>query len=698
MALGLLCPGATRVALIGDSISTGAHAKDPAFNGYPARLGHLLGDGYEVRAFARGGHTLLSKGDRPLSKTPVYQQALAFAPEVAVIMLGTNDSCSGGRANWRHQGDLEGDLRAMISDLREANPEVVVHLAGPPPMYPEKNGLKPARVADLKERRPRLEVIDGIFTAVAEAEPGVLSHDLSRVFGPEQTSDGVHPDTFAHAAMAAQFAEWLSMEFDESFRVDVPGATVGDFHGYRRLGFRIGDTPAIVVAPRQAAEGRPWIWRARFFGHQPALDLQLLDRGWHVAYVDVTNLYGADSAMQRWDEGYRFLTGELGLGSKPVLEGMSRGGLPIFRWASRHPDRVAAVYGDNPVVDFRTWPGGLGGKRSDADWNRLLKAWNLTDSEAREHPAVLAGLESLAEARVPVALVLGTADEVVAPGPNGEALATRYAELGGPLKVWRKPGAGHHPHGLQPPDALRRYLLRATGTGSNPAVVPSPSSEYRAASQGWPKGWWRLAFEEVKEAAAAATEAEVVFLGDSITQSLTGHKDRLARVDGTRPIDRQFGKRGAVSLGLSGDRTQHLLWRIGHGQLDGLSPEWVVLMIGVNNINSGGQTGEETAEGTKAVVAALRRELPDARILMLGCFPAGKEPQDPRRAEVDALHEGIRDLADGRRVIYRDLRGLFLDPQGRHNDRMRGDGIHLSARGNDAWMEAVAEVLEVGPE
>ncbi len=84
-----------------------------------------------------------------------------------------------------------------------------------------------------------------------------------------------------------------------------------------------------------------------------------------------TFLWGGDEAMRRWDDCYQFLT-EAGLSSKPVLEGMSRGGLPIFRWASLNPDKVSAVYGDNPVCDFRTWPGGEGGKRSQGDWGRLL--------------------------------------------------------------------------------------------------------------------------------------------------------------------------------------------------------------------------------------------------------------------------------------------------------------------------------------
>lgn len=692
---------ATRVAVMGDSISTGAHAVDPAFNGYPARLGHLLGPEYEVRAFALGSHTLLRKADLPLTAKPVYREALAFRPDMATIMLGTNDTCLGKRDNWSHHADLESDLRAMIADLRKANPAVVIHLAGPLPMFSEREGLAPERVKDLQERGARLAEVRGIFSKVAAAEPRVFAHDLSRVIGPQETSDGVHPDTFGHAKLAWRFAEFLCSRYDEGcdmvallHKVGVTPKR-GDFGGYARYDFTLpgAGCGAVIVVPQQAAEGRPWIWRARFFGHEPELDLQLLDRGWHLVYCDVADLYGGPEAMRRWDAAYDFMAGKVGLSNKVVLEGMSRGGLPIFNWAARHPERVAAIYGDNPVCDFRTWPGGNGGKRSDADWVRLLKAWNLDETAAATAEQVVGRLEPIAAAKIPVALVLGTADEVVPPAANGEPVAKRYAELGGTVKVWRKPGAVHHPHGLHPPDALRRFLMAAAGFPANPAVVPAPSSEYRAAGQGWPKGQWRPAFAELRAAAMANPDAKVIFLGDSITQGLTGHKDRVTHTGGKRPIDLHFADRKALSLGLSGDRTEHLLWRIDHGQFDGLAPEWVVLMIGVNNINAAGHTGEETAAGTAAVLERLRKVAPGAKILLLGAFPAGKSPDDPRRAEIDALHREIRPLADGARVFYLDLRPHFLNPDGTQNDRMSGDQIHLGAAGGETWMAAVDEFI-----
>ena len=132
----------------------------------------------------------------------------------------------------------------------------------------------------------------------------------------------------------------------------------------------------------------------------------------------------------------------------------------------------------------------------------------------------------------------------------------------------------------------------------------------------------------LKETAKANPDAKVVFLGDSISQGLTGHEQRVSKPGGGRAIDEAFGDLKAISFGLSGDRTEHLIWRLRNGQLDGLKPEWVVVMIGVNNINAGGHTGEETAEGTALLTEEIRSAVPDAQVLLLGCFPPGALPSD----------------------------------------------------------------------
>ncbi len=244
-----------------------------------------------------------------------------------------------------------------------------------------------------------------------------------------------------------------------------PSGKRSAWHGYERIDFSLpGDgARCILVKPKTPAKGNPWIWRARFWGHQPALDLQLLGKGFHLTYCEVGGLFGAPRAVERWNK-FHALAVQQGLSSRPVLEGMSRGGLIIVNWASANPDKVTAIYGDNPVCNFNSWPGGKNGKFSKKDWQRCLKAYGLSAAAATDHPQPLspATLKPLAEKKVPIALVLGLADMVVPAGENGEALARNYESLGGPLKIWRKPGKGHHPHGLHPPDELTAWLLQAT--------------------------------------------------------------------------------------------------------------------------------------------------------------------------------------------------------------------------------------------
>ena len=485
------------------------------------------------------------------------------------------------------------------------------------------------------------------------------------------------------------------------------------FHGFARYGFALPDDGATctLVAPHTPAAGGPWIWRARFFGHEPALDLALLERGFHLAYCDVANLYGSPRSLERWSRFHALLV-EAGLSDSPVIEGMSRGGLPAFLWASEHPQQIALVIGDNPVLDFRTWPGGRGGKRSNADWTRLKQSYGLNEAEAWAYAGMpLDRLAPLANAGVPLCFVVGTADEVVPADLNAEIAIRRYRELLGTvdpssiaapshsdlanelLDVWRKPGLGHHPHGLEPVEPLVRSALRATGRLLEPTTRAVPSAEHRGHPAGWNGDTWWQQLEKLRSSVAPEEELDIAFLGDSITQGLTGSTHRRATADGSRAIDRAFGQHRVISLGLSGDRTEHLLYRIQHGALSRCRARVVVVQIGVNNVNSAKHTGKEAAAGIAAVVRLLQQRQPNAHVLVCGPFPCGATPDDPRRVEIDAIHRRLPEL-ESDRVTVLDLRSVFLDDSGQPNDRMRGDALHISESGQHAWMAALAPVIE----
>lgn len=239
------------------------------------------------------------------------------------------------------------------------------------------------------------------------------------------------------------------------------------WHDYDRYDFTVDGRKCIVVTPGKAADGRPWIWRARFFGHEPQTDLALLHRGFHLAYMDVAGLFGSPQAVAHWNAFYKYLTEKHGFAKRPALEGMSRGGLIIFNWAAANPDKVACIYADAPVCDFKSWPGGKGrGRGSARDWVRCLKVYGLTEEQglAYDHNPI-DNLAPLAKAGVPLLHVCGDADPVVPIEENTGVVQKRYTKLGGTIRVIAKPGVGHHPHSLKDPKPIVEFILKHTAGG-----------------------------------------------------------------------------------------------------------------------------------------------------------------------------------------------------------------------------------------
>jgi len=177
------------------------------------------------------------------------------------------------------------------------------------------------------------------------------------------------------------------------------------------------------------------------------------------------NTFGCPDAMKHWDVFYKQLVERFGLSKKPVLEGLSRGGLYVYNWAAAHPDCVACIYGDNPVCDFKSWPGGKGkGPGSPADWQELQRVYHFpSEQEALAYDKnPIDNLKPLAEAKIPLIHLCGDADEVVPYPENTVILKERYEALGGTIQVIVKPGFKHHPHGLDDPTPIVAFILTHT--------------------------------------------------------------------------------------------------------------------------------------------------------------------------------------------------------------------------------------------
>ena len=225
---------------------------------------------------------------------------------------------------------------------------------------------------------------------------------------------------------------------------------VSSWKGHQRFDFHVDGRSAYVVVPENPAQGGQWVWRARFPNYHPEVDILLLDQGFHIAYMDTGGMLGSPRALQYWDAFYAFMTKEKGLAERVVLEAVSRGGLFAYRWAARNPDKVACMYADTPVCDFKSWPLGQGrGLGNKKVWQKLLNEYGFTEEQAlayRENPIDV--LAPIAQAKIPLLHIVSLNDRVVPPEENTFVLAERYRGMGGSieiLEVEEGPRAnGHH--------------------------------------------------------------------------------------------------------------------------------------------------------------------------------------------------------------------------------------------------------------
>ena len=241
-------------------------------------------------------------------------------------------------------------------------------------------------------------------------------------------------------------------------------AQENDWNGFKMEEFEIEGRKGKIVFPKQANKKRLWIWRARFWGHEPQVDIALLSNGFHLVYVDVANLFGNDLAVNIWNRTYKFVSQKYQLHPKAVLEGMSRGGLIVYNWTAKNTDKVACIYVDAPVCDIKSWPGGMGkGKGAKTEWKACLSAYQLTTKKVKQfkgNPVDHAAL--IAKANIPVIHVCGDADKVVPMEENTLLFKERYEQAGGKMHLIPKKGIGHHPHCLEDPQPIVDFILANT--------------------------------------------------------------------------------------------------------------------------------------------------------------------------------------------------------------------------------------------
>jgi lysophospholipase L1-like esterase len=454
----LITVAQTRVACIGNSITFGSRLKDRLTEAYPAQLQNMLGPGFKVMNFGVSGATLLKNGNKPYTATPAWKEALSSAPDVVFIKLGTNDS---KLVNRKFYAEFKSDYKEMIRDLKQLPSKPRIILLTPIATFTTDT----AQIWDVALTRSILPLIREVAY-----DEGLELLDLHSLFLDKENllPDKIHPDAagakviadrlYAHLMLKRAPAN-LKKKLKEPF-------TLSSFYGYKNMEFQFKGRKAFIVEPKFAAPGHPWIWRARFWGHEPQTDIALLERGYHIAYCDASEWFGNQEAIDLWNAFYGYLNG-MGLSRKVVLEGMSRGAVYAYNWAALNPKKVACVYADNPVLDLKSWPGGLGkGPGSKADWEIFKKDYGFdTDESARASKvSPIDKIDLIVKGHYPVLHVCGDADELVPMDENTIPFEKRFKQKGGSITVVHKKEGKHHPHSLPNPEPIVRFILQANSS------------------------------------------------------------------------------------------------------------------------------------------------------------------------------------------------------------------------------------------
>jgi len=650
-----------KVACIGNSITYGSGIPDRPRDSYPSQLARILGEKWDVRNFGVGGRTLLKKGDFPFWKEEAYVQAKSFLPDVVIIKLGTNDTKP---QNWKYSGDFLADYRSMVKELKALSSHPKVYLCKPVPAYGNRWGINDSII------------VHGIIPAVEKLakEESLPVIDLYAALSGKLSlfPDQIHPDADGAGVMAKAIFKVLTGKESDLIQAQYPGKQ-STWHGFTRYDFQIDRRNAHIIVPSKAAPGKPWIWRARFPEWHYQMDSILIRKGFHVVYVNTDGMFGSPKAMEVWNNFYNYLTSQYGFNKKVALEGVSRGGLFVFNFAKRWPERVSSIYAEAPVCDFKSWPGGKGSGDGDpASWKQLMEVYGFaTEKEALDYADnPIDNLEKLAAAKVPLFFSIGLHDSIVPPDENTYILANKYIRLGGPATIYpntlgKQTLKGHH----FPIDDLNAVanFIRNSYPEVNPKLESAPFHTFRTKLHNA-----QMVFEREKK-------GRVTFLGGSITYN-GGWRDSICAYLQKRFPETKFEfiAAGIPSFGSTPGAFRFERDVLKNGKVDLLFEEAAV------NDRVNGFGPETQILGMEGIVRHARESNPAMDIIVMHFvdpdkmaeYRKGITPPEIQNHEKVAAHYGVSTINLAKEVTDRidnaeftwenDFKNLHPSPFGQH--------------------------------
>ena len=478
----------------------------------------------------------------------------------------------------------------------------------------------------------------------------------------------------------------LSINFCSPLLAQINGQT-SVWKGFDKVEFSFKNTKAWYVKPKQALPGNPWVWRAHFPTWHTEMDSILLTRGFHVAYVNTNDLFAHPKAMQVWDAFYDYLVKEKQFAPRVALEGVSRGGLYVYGWAKRNPDKVSCIYAEAPVCDPKSWPGGKGkGQGSSKDWTAWLELNNLTEETAKKFDDIpLNDLAGLASFKVPILHVIGLKDKLVPPEENSDILISNYTKLGGPATVYpmtrgEQTLEGHH-FPIEHPEMLANFIY----DNSVPVKKVLPHTPYIEINRGLAN-----AYEKFK----TTKKGIVAFLGGSITHN-PGWRNKTAQYlqEHFPETEFQFIAAGIPSLG----STPHA-FRFQRDVLERGTPDLLFVEAAVND-RGNGFSEKAQLKGLEGILRQMYAKNSKADVVMMAFaepakntdYDAGKEPVEVRVHQRIAKYYGAVYINLAREVYDRIKAGEF-------SWEYDFKDLHPSPYGQEVYFQTIKELLKRDPD
>jgi lysophospholipase L1-like esterase len=379
--------------------------------------------------------------------------------------------------------------------------------------------------------------------------------------------------------------------------------TTETWRGYQRVKFQVEGRECFITQPAHFAPGKPWVWRTSFPDFHAEVDLELLDHGWSVGYIECLDMIGCDAALDLMDAFHAELTKRRGYARRPALEAVSRGGLHAYRYAARHPDRVACIYADTPVMDLKSWPLGWPGARKETA--EALQFYGFKDElelrAYRGNPVDV--LEPIAGAKIPLRHVISLNDRVVPPEQNTLEAQRRLSRLGHAMDVVSveqgTPDSNGHHFPLPGVFDSAWFIMRHT------AVLPRGQEYFLA----------RAGLENSRHTFEQRQTGRVAFLGGSITFNPGWRNAVMRHLQQRFPSTRfDFIAAGIPSLGSVPHAFRLERDILSRGPVDLLFVE-----AAVNDHNYDGQPGAAAwaLRGMEGVVRHVRRVNPNTDIVEL---------------------------------------------------------------------------------